>query len=157
MLRYNLWTEGGLVNGSIGTVKAIVYKDGVKPPQHPAYILVEFDSYRGPYFIDRCFPIVPHMFIWNKNGITHAFWQFPLSLAHAITVYKSQGLTIACGTIDIGTREFAAGATYVALSRFQSSDRFMLRLLYSKSRWNITHLLTHQRKMDALKYLQSKY
>lgn len=97
------------------------------------------------------------MFTWNKKGITHAFLQFPLSLAHAITVYKSQGLTFACGTIDIGTREFAAGVTYVALSLFQSSDCFMLRLLYSKSRWNITHLSKHQRKMDALKYFQSKY
>lgn len=157
MLRYNLWTEGGLVNGSIGTVRAIVYQGENKPPKQPAYILVQFDSYEGPCFTERCFPIVPQMFTWSKNDITHVFWQFPLSLAHAITVYKSQGLTIRCGTIDIGMREFAAGSTYVALSRFQSIDHFMLRLLYSKSRWNITHLLQHQRKMDALKYLQSKY
>lgn len=157
MLRRNLWTEGGLVNGSIGTIRAIVYNNGKEPPEQPTYILVEFDSYNGPYFFERCFPIIPHMHIWTKNGITHTLWQFPLTVAHAVTIYKSQGLTITCGTIDIGTREFAAGSTYVALSRFKSINNFMLRVLYSKKRWDITHLKQHIRKMEALAYLQTKY
>lgn len=80
MLRRNLWTEGGLVNGSIGTVRAIVYNNKHKPPEHPAYILVEFDNYNGPFFTERCFPVVPQMFMWTKNGITHALWQFPLTV-----------------------------------------------------------------------------
>lgn len=157
MLRRNLCTEGGLVNGTIGTVQAIVYNNGVVPPKQPAYILVDFDSYKGPYFFQRFFPIVPQLYTWSKSGITHTTLQFPLSLAHAVTIYKSQGLTITCGTIDIGTREFAAGSTYVALSRFKSIDQFMLKILYSKNRWDITHLKQHIRKMDALTYLQTKY
>lgn len=109
------------------------------------------------YFFENSFPVISQMFTWSKNGITHNIWQLPLSLAHAVTIYKSQGLTLTCGTIDIGTREFSAGSTYVALSRFQTMDQFMLRLLYAKKRWDITHLKQHLRKMNALNYLQSKY
>lgn len=123
----------------------------------PSYVLVHFDSYKGPYFFENCFPVISQMFTWSKNGITHNIWQLPLSLAHAVTIYKSQGLTLTCGTIDIGTREFSAGSTYVALSRFQTMDQFMLILLYAKKRWDITHLKQHLRKMNALNYLQSKY
>lgn len=44
MLRANLWVEGGLVNGSLGTIKDIVYAAGGSPPELPFYILVEFDN-----------------------------------------------------------------------------------------------------------------
>ncbi len=44
MLRYNAWTENGLVNGAMGTVVAVVHKEGEGPPEDmPAVILVEFD------------------------------------------------------------------------------------------------------------------
>ena len=46
-----------------------------------------------------------------------SFTQYPLKLAWALTIHKSQGLTFENAIIDIGTGAFAGGQTYVALSR----------------------------------------
>lgn len=46
--------------------------------------------------------------------------QFPLVIAYAITVHKSQASTLEKVVLDIGTKEFVSGLTYVALSRVKS-------------------------------------
>ena len=48
MLRTNAWTEAGLVNGALGTVRAIVYKPDARPPDLPSAVIVEFPHYIGP-------------------------------------------------------------------------------------------------------------
>ena len=49
MLRCNLFTEAGLVNGAIGTVEKIIFRKGDKPPEDvPEVILVRVPDYKGP-------------------------------------------------------------------------------------------------------------
>lgn len=58
--------------------------------------------------------------------ITGTFSQYPVKLAWAITVHKSQGLTFEKAIIDVGSA-FADGQVYVALSRLRSIDGLILR------------------------------
>src|SRR5690606_31980168 len=53
------------------------------------------------------------------------FAQFPLRLAWAITIHKSQGLTFDRAIIDAGA-SFAAGQVYVALSRLRALGGLVL-------------------------------
>lgn len=59
----------------------------------------------------------------NKLG---AFTQYPLRLAWAITIHKSQGLTFQKAIIDAG-KSFVAGQVYVALSRCTSLEGMILK------------------------------
>lgn len=61
-----------------------------------------------------------------KEEVLGSFSQFPLRLAWAITIHKSQGLTFDRAIIDAGA-SFAAGQVYVALSRLRRLEGLVLR------------------------------
>jgi len=61
-----------------------------------------------------------------EEDIIGTFEQFPVKLAWAVTVHKSQGLTFDKAIIDVG-QAFAPGQVYVALSRLRGLDGLTLR------------------------------
>lgn len=82
MLRMNLALHKGLVNGAMGTVSAIIYDPGVKPPELPFCIRVQFDH------LQTIVPIFKHRACFMLDGTECIRTQFPLSLAWAITIHK---------------------------------------------------------------------
>jgi hypothetical protein len=67
--------------------------------------------------------------------------QLPLRLAWAFTIHKSQGVTLEIAEMDIGSRVFECGQTYVALSRVKSLSGLYL------SGFNPTKIKTNPRVM----------
>ncbi len=110
MLISNLDGEAGLVNGSRG----VVIKIGENGPE------VKFLN-----GIVR--EICQHEWVQNmEDGSVLTVKQYPLILAWAITVHKSQGASLDLAEIDVGSTIFAYGQAYVALSRVRSLEGLRL-------------------------------
>lgn len=62
-----------------------------------------------------------------KKIVIGNFIQYPLKLAWAVTIHKSQGKTFENVEIDLGYGAFAHGQTYVALSRCTTLDGIILK------------------------------
>ena len=60
------------------------------------------------------------------SEVIGAYRHFPIKLAWAITIHKSQGLTFDKVKVDLGTGAFAPGQLYVALSRCSSFEGLTL-------------------------------
>ena len=62
-----------------------------------------------------------------ESEVIGRFKQYPLMLAWAVTIHKSQGKTFDRVIIDIGRGAFAHGQTYVALSRCTTLEGIVLK------------------------------
>jgi ATP-dependent DNA helicase PIF1 len=158
MLTSNLWTEAGLVNGSMGIVQDILFEDQ-GPPALPTAVFVNFEKYNGPTIKDHdgneVVPIVAIKRSWEGKSGTCSRLQIPLCLAWAITVHKSQGLTLKKSKIDIGDKEFAAGLTFVALSRARSLNDILLKPFNFDRLQRIKNCKRLQERMEEEERLRS--
>jgi len=98
-------------------VVALCYESGQSPPSLPLAVTVKLDSYSGPTLPDGTIPITPLRCTWFSTNKQCSRLQIPLKLAWAITLHKSQGMTLDKVVIDVGKKEFSSGLTYVACSR----------------------------------------
>jgi len=118
--------NGAWVNGSIGKI-TYLDEDGLGA----GVIEVELSDDR----IVEVAPFTWEMFRFFYNEDTEkiecesvgAFTQYPLRLAWAITIHKSQGKTFSKVIIDIGYGTFSHGQMYVALSRCRTLDGIVLK------------------------------
>lgn len=110
----NVDQEIGLVNGSQGIVVGFVVEDNEHLP------IVKFDH------IDEEITIRKHSWSFESNE-NYSIGQLPLILSWAITIHKSQGMSIEKAIVDIGSSIFQYGQTYVALSRVKSLDGLYLK------------------------------
>jgi len=82
------------------------------------------------------------------------FVQYPLRLAWAITIHKSQGLTFEKAVIDAGDA-FASGQVYVALSRCRSLEGLVLRSKINPSSIeNDREIVAHEKTKQAIEELE---
>jgi GTPase SAR1 family protein len=101
----------GFVNGTRGRV--VGFKDGSP--------MVELLSNA------RIVKVEPHTWALEEDGKKRAeIMQLPLRLAWAITIHKSQGMSLDAAEIDL-SRSFTPGMGYVALSRVRSIDGVYLK------------------------------
>ena len=159
MLTRNLWSSVGLCNGATGAVVDFIYQNNHQPPDLPIAVIVEFENYRGPVFNENaplCIPICPITVSSQTEIGFHERQQLPFRLAWALTIHKSQGLTLPKAWIDIGKSEKTAGISYVAISRVKSLTSCIIepmtyeRLTSLKSSANLQYRLEEESRLDKL-------
>ncbi|HEY6504387.1 MAG TPA: helix-turn-helix domain-containing protein [Chitinophagaceae bacterium] len=108
-------------NGKIGTITKLEEdKIFVQCQDEPGEIEVKKERWENiRYSLNKTTRLM-------DEEVLGSFVQFPLRLAWAITIHKSQGLTFEKAIIDAG-RSFAAGQVYVALSRCTNLDGLVLQ------------------------------
>ncbi len=101
--------EAGYVNGTLGTVVGFEYGCPIVETFGGKIIQVQKEIWE----------------ILDEGKIIASAEQFPLRLAWAITIHKSQGMSLDAAEIDL-SKSFVPGQGYVALSRLRSLDGLKL-------------------------------
>ncbi len=139
---------GSLINGSIGIITEIhTHAD-------PAHSHIKIATRSGSHKI--------HPFTWKniryrfyqgilEKEVIGTFRQFPIRLGWALTIHKSQGLTIDDVTVDLRKKAFSPGQTYVALSRCREIEN-----LHIIGELTAGDILTNNDVLRFIKYMTDK-
>jgi ATP-dependent exoDNAse (exonuclease V) alpha subunit len=77
---------------------------------------------QGPWI-----PIMPFTARWEQGDKVLTRTQFPMRLAWAMTIHKSQGLTLDNAVIDLGEKDFTPGLSFVAMSRVKKISGILFK------------------------------
>ena len=159
MLRYNIDVRDGLVNGACGTVEHI---DTEKAGGEVERIWVSFEKNAGATWRAEhetsCVAISRRSATYlDRDGSKASRHQFPLVLAKAISIHKSQAATCKDGAhTRLDHTIFAEGQAYVALSRCPEQALCSLELFNPKAlrfnanaEWALTKLKAQQADRDG--------
>jgi ATP-dependent exoDNAse (exonuclease V) alpha subunit len=115
--------EGRWVNGSIGEIKGLIQN-----AKGEDIIIADLGDDNTVEIEPFCWEIYRSFINEGQlaSEVIGTFTQYPLMLAWAVTIHKSQGKTFDNVIIDIGNGAFAHGQTYVALSRCTSLEGLVL-------------------------------
>jgi ATP-dependent exoDNAse (exonuclease V) alpha subunit len=119
VLTWNFQQDIGLVNGSRGVIIELNVNGAIVR------------------FVNGQEIIIPMMTIENEDDDKCWVSFIPLKLAYAITIHKSQGMTLDSLIIDLGDSIFEYGQAYTAISRAKTLDS--IKLLDVKSSSFKTH------------------
>jgi hypothetical protein len=117
------------VNGTVATISALEKYDRKKKTEDKITVCVDGIDYQlekatweeTRYQYDPSEDEV-------KAEVVSSFTQFPIRLAWALTIHKSQGQTYESVALDLTTSTFAPGQMYVALSRATSLEGLYLKM-----------------------------
>ena len=131
MLTNEFFEATGLVNGSVGQVvrldddgPCVEWENGVKfKPERSEWTLE-----------DRVVVDVPDGPSKIETQVVARRRQYPIKLAWANSIHKSQGMSLRCVYTDL-RKIFAPGQTYVALSRAQTHEGLYVKNFTERAIW----------------------
>lgn len=150
--------EGRYINGTVGVLTKINQKEGTLTVKLSSGERIEIYPYTWEMY----------RFLYNEKSrriesdTVGSFTQFPVILAWAITIHKSQGKTFEKAIIDMDKGAFTHGQTYVALSRCVSLEGLVLKKPIEKRHimvdWRVSKFLTQYayNKVNAVLSIKSK-
>lgn len=115
---------------------------------------------------DPVVPITPFTATWESGNISCSRQQLPLALAYAMTIHKSQGLTLDRAVIALGEKDFAMGLSFVAISRVRTLKGIAFRQSFPPTRLRLNpnssdsmreNLRKDNERRKGLSYVRNTY
>ena len=108
----------------------------------PSVLLVYFSKYSRPDFPNygpKIILIFPVICQFEYKGVPYSCTQFPLRLVYAITVHKSQGLTLSRVVLNLDQKEHCLGLSYVTISQVKALRRLMFKTPFNYSHFTVNN------------------
>ena len=134
MLLWNLDTDAGLANGSLGRI--LYFNEELGDP------VVEFNN-------GKIETIEQHKWVVEEDDRELAsYTQYPLRLAYALTAHKIQGMTL--DKVEVHLNQcFSPGQAYVALSRARTLEGLYIQSVNAKS------IMAHKKAVEFYEKLKT--
>jgi len=133
MLTFNLDVVLGLVNGARGVIVEC-YSDDVKV------------LFKG----GLCIKISRHLYEYQDEKFKASRLQLPLILAYALTINKTQGITLDYAIMDMGPSIFSPAMAYVVFSRVRGLEGILISSFHPRKIYAHAKALKFEKMVDEL-------